>query len=218
LPRIFKYIFDDPSNIAHNTQVITRTEFQDIVKLEGQVRGSALNTDAAYIQSQEGKEGIHRVEESFRHLGYPLGYKHIKDMGWYPICVRVLSLRLIQDTFDLQDDDIVRMGDMAPKFSFIVKVFMTFINLPERALSRIPEYWGMHYSIGDMRVATVDERAGYMVVQLDNFNIHPVFCRYFEGYFRRLMQFGFVTQEVRGRETKCVFDGAPYHEYHIAWK
>ena len=43
-------------------------------------------------------------------------------------------------------------------------------------------------------------------------------CRYFEGYFRRLLQFGFVTQEVRSRETKCTFDGAPYHEYHIAWK
>jgi hypothetical protein len=198
--------------------VITRNEFQDIVQLEGQARGSALNTDAAYIESKEGKQGIHKIEESFRNLGYPLEYRCIRDMGWYPICIRVLSLRLIQDSFGLQDDDIVRMGDTAPKFSFIVKVFMKFTGLPERAINRVPEYWSMHYSIGDIRVATVDEPAGYLVVQLENFNIHPVLCRYFEGYFRRLLQFGFVAQEVRSRETKCTFDGAPYHEYHIAWK
>jgi len=203
---------------GHGASVITRSEFQDIINLEGQVRGSTLNTDAAYIESRGGKGGMRSVQETFRQLGYPVDYKQIKDMGWYPVCLRVLSLRVIQDVFDLNNDKIRDMGDAAPKFSFIVKVFMKFTGMPEHAFARIPEYWRMHYSIGDIRVDEVNERAGYLVIQLGSFKIHPILCRYFEGYFRRLLQFSFVTQEVRSRETKCAFDGAPYHEYHIAWK
>ena|GEM_PF-209693 len=202
----------------HNTSVITRSEFQDIIKLDGQVRGSTLNTDASFVESREGKEGLRKIEESFKRLGYPVEYRQIRDMGWYPVCLRVLSLRIIQDVFGLRDNDMVSMGDTAPKFSFIVKVFMKFTGMPENAFSRIPEYWRMHYSIGDIRVEEMNEKAGYLVVRLLDFMIHPVLCRYLEGYFRRLLQFSFVAQEVRSRETKCAFNGAPYHEYHIAWK
>ena len=158
------------------------------------------------------------VQETFRRLGYPIEYQRIRDMGWYPLCLRILSLRVIQDVFDLKEDDIREMGDIAPKFSFIVKVFMKFTGKPESALTRVPEYWRMYYSIGDIKVEEVNEKAGFLIVQLENFKIHTILCRYLEGYFRRLLQFSFVTHEVRSKETKCVFNGSPYHEYQIAWK
>ena len=198
--------------------MITRTEFQGIVKLEGQARGSTLSTDAAYVESQEGKAGLKKVEAAFRQLGYPVEYKHIKDMGWYPICLRILSLRVIQDVFDLRPADLRMMGDTAPKFSFLVKVFMKFTGISELALRRIPGYWRMHYSIGDMCASEVDSQAGYMVVRLTGFKTHQILCRYFEGYFRRLLQFSFVDQEVGIQETKCMFKGDPHHEYRITWK
>lgn len=198
--------------------MITRSEFQDIINLEGQVRGSALKTDAAFIENRGGKNGMHMVQETFRQSGYPIEYQRIRDMGWYPLCLRVLSLRVIQDVFDLKEKDIRDMGDTAPKFSFIVKVFMKFTGIPEQALTRVPEYWRMYYNVGDIRVEEVNEQAGYLIVQLENFEIHPILCRYLEGYFRRLLQFSFVTHEVRSKETKCAFNGSPYHEYHIAWK
>ncbi len=198
--------------------MITRSEFQDIINLEGQVRGSALNTDAAYIESRGGKKGMHSVQEKFRQLGYPIEYRNIRDMAWYPVCMRVLSLRVIQDVFDMKDEEIRHMGDTAPKFSFIVKVFMKFTGVPEHAFTRIPEYWRMHYSIGDMRINELNSEAGYLIVHLGSFMLHPILCVYLEGYFRRLLQFSFVTDEVRSRETKCAFDGAEHHEYHIAWK
>lgn len=198
--------------------MITRAEFQGIIKLEGQARGSTLKTDAAYVESQEGKEGLHKVEAAFRQLGYPVEYKHIKDMGWYPICLRILSLRVIQDVFGFKPMDLRTMGDMAPKFSFLVKVFMKFTGVSELAVRRIPGYWRMHYSMGDMCASEVNSQAGYVVVQLTNFKTHQILCRYFEGYFRRLLQFSFVDQDVESRETKCMFKGDPHHEYRITWK
>ena len=211
-------IFTDQIARGQSISVITRSEFLDIIKLEGHVRGSTLNTDAAFVKSREGKGGVYRIEECFRSLGYPIEYKRIQDMGWYPLCMRVLSLRMIQDVLKLKDDEMVSMGDTAPKFSFIVKVYMKFTNLREHAFSAIPEYWSMHYTVGKMWVGELNEDAGYLLVRLENFNVHPIFCRYLEGYFRRLLQFSFVSHAVRSRETRCSFADAPYHEYQIAWK
>jgi hypothetical protein len=198
--------------------MLTKKEFQEIVKLEGQVRGAALNTDAACIRSQEGREGLHRVEERFRILGYPLEYRHIKDMGWYPISLRVLSLCAVRDVFRLGESDMKKMGDTAPKFSFMVKVFMKFTDLRDVAVDSIPGYWRMHYSIGDMGVGEINEQKGYVTFQLENFRVHPILCPYFEGYFRRLLQFGFVDEQLGSLETKCVHRGDALHEYRINWK
>lgn len=198
--------------------MLTKKEFQEIVKLEGQVRGSALNTDAAFIRSREGREGLRRVEDRFKFLGYPLEYRHIKDMGWYPISLRVLSLCAVRDVFRLGEADMKEMGDTAPKFSFIVKVFMKFNDLNDVALDSIPGYWRMHYSIGDMRVGEISENKGYVTLRLENFCIHPVVCSYFEGYLRRLLQFGFSDKQLECSETKCLHKGDELHEYRISWK
>jgi len=198
--------------------VITRAEFQKIVKIDGGVRGSVLKTDAAYVESHEGREGLHKVEATFRRLGYPLRYCNIKNMGWYPVCLRVLSLRIIKDIFDLGETGMRNMGDSAPKFSFLVRVGMNSVGLPAVVLKNIPSYWRSHYSVGDMNVGEVNDKEGYLLVQLVNFEIHPIICRYFEGYFRRLLQFSFVDEVVESIETKCVFKGDDFHEYRISWK
>jgi len=198
--------------------MLTKKEFQEIVRLEGQVRGSALNTDAAFIRSREGREGLRRVEERFRILGYPLEYRHIRDMGWYPISLRALSLCGVRDVFRLGEADMKDMGDTAPKFSFIVKVFMKFSDLNDVALDSIPGYWRMHYSIGDMRIGEINENEGYVTLRLENFCIHPVLCSYFEGYLRRLLQFGFSDKQLECSETKCLHKGDTHHEYRISWK
>lgn len=198
--------------------MITRAEFQEIVKLDGGVRGSVLKTDAAYVESREGREGLHKVEATFRRLGYPLQYYNIRNMGWYPICLRVLSLRIIEDVLELGETGVRSMGDIAPKFSFLVRVGMNSVGLPTIVLKNIPLYWRAHYSVGDMRVSEVDEQKGYLSVQLMDFKIHPIMCKYFEGYFRRLLQFSFVDEVVMNQETKCVFKGDGLHEYRISWK
>lgn len=198
--------------------MLTKQDFQDIIKLEGQVRGSALKTDAACIRSREGKEGLHRVEKRFRMLGYPLEYRHIKDMGWYPISLRVLSLCMLRDVFRMDESDMKRIGDTAPKFSFLVKVFMKFNGLRDVAQDSIPGYWRMHYSIGDMKIGEINEPEGYVTFRLENFRIHPILCPYFEGYLRRLLQFGFVHEQLGSLETKCMHRGDALHEYRISWK
>lgn len=189
-----------------------------MVKLDGRVRGSTLNTDAAFVESQEGREGLHKVEAAFRQLGYPLQYRKIKNMGWYPLCLRVLSLSIIRDVLRLGEGGVREMGDVAPKFSFLVRIGMNSVGLPTIVLKNIPVYWRAHYSVGDMAVSEVNEQDGFLTVRLAHFKIHPILCQYFEGYFRRLMQFSFTDDVVDCTETKCVFKGDDVHEYRISWK
>lgn len=207
-----------PIYIARTIQVITRVEFQEIVRLDGRVRGSALNTDAAYVECRDGREGLHKVEAAFRGLGYPLQYRNIKNMGWYPVCLRVLSLRIIRDVLDLGETGLRKMGDIAPKFSFLVRVGMNSVGLPAIVLNNVPVYWRAHYSVGDLGISEVNEQEGYLTVRLTNFKMHPILCRYLEGYFRRLLQFSFVDEVVECTETKCIYRGDDSHEYRISWK
>ncbi|MBE0432241.1 hypothetical protein IBX73_02105 [candidate division WOR-3 bacterium] len=198
--------------------MITRTEFQEIIKLDGQVRGSALNTDAAYVESQEGRAALHRVETTFQTMGYPLQYTKINSMGWYPVCLRVLSLRLIQDVLMLDEAGLRTMGDAAPKFSFLVRVGVNLPLLPAAFTKKIPGYWRRHYRVGELWASEMNGQERSLRLQLRNFRLHPVLCRYFEGYFGRLLQFGFADQQVECRETKCVYEGDACHEYELSWQ
>lgn len=198
--------------------MITRTEFGQILKLDGQVRGSALNTDAAYVESREGRAGLHRIEAAFQTMGYPLQYSKINSMGWYPVCLRVLSLRLIQDILMLDEAGLRAMGDGAPKFSFLVRVGMDLPAPPPAVANEIPGYWRRHYSVGELRASEMNLQARSLRLQLRDFRLHPVLCRYLEGYFGRLLQFGIADRQVGCRETKCVYDGDAWHEYEISWQ
>lgn len=198
--------------------MITRKEFGEIIKIDGKVRGSALKTDAAYIMSHKGEQGLQKIEEEFRRLGYPIEYRKFKDTGWYPLCLRILSLLIIKDTFKWSDEDLKIMGDTAPKYSFIVKFFMKFTGPPKEGMNSMPKYWKMHYTIGDIDTVEINEQKRFMKIRLKDFKTHPLLCRYLEGYFRRLLQFNFLEEKVDIEETKCMFRGDPYHEYKLYWR
>lgn len=198
--------------------MITRSEFQQIVKLDGQVRGSALRTDAAYVESHRGRSGLRRIEAAFEALGYPLRYAQIRNMAWYPVCLRILSLRLVQDGLGLDEEGLHAMGDGAPKFSFLVRVGLDLPLVPGTIGGKIPGYWRRHYTVGELRAEKMDGPGRSLRLQLTGLRLHPVLCRYLEGYFGRLMQFGLADRPVECRETKCVHRGDACHEYEINWQ
>ena len=202
----------------HSSRVITRREFQEIIKLDGRVRGSALNTDAMYVERHGGLAGRRRVEAAFESLGYPLQYAQIKNMAWYPVCLRILSLRLVQDCLGLDEAGLRAMGDCAPKFSFLVRVGLDLPLTPATLGGRIPGYWRRLYSVGDLRAGRTAGAGHTLRLQLADLRLHPVLCRYLEGYFGRLMQFGLADRPVGCRETKCVHEGDACHEYEISWQ
>jgi hypothetical protein len=78
---------------------IKKEELDKLMKIEGEVRGVVFQTDAKYVLEKEGEEGLKKLEERVKGLGYPIDYRKGEALDSHPIGLRVISLLLIKDTF-----------------------------------------------------------------------------------------------------------------------
>jgi len=198
--------------------LVPRNMVEQLMAVKGQVRGAVFETDAEYVRHKYGNEGLDKVEEELRTLGYELSYKDVSSMEWMALNLRVLSFLIMKEVFSWSDDEIVAMGDAAPKHSFIVKLFMKFFISPQVAFSHAPEYWVKHYDIGRLEAVSLDEKKRHAVVRLFDFNLHPVYCRYLEGYFGRLFKFMFPNSHIRVEEANCMCSEGSCHEFLVDWE
>jgi len=185
------------------------------MNIKGKVRGAVFETDAEFVTSRLGKEGLERISRVLAELGYPLAYENINSMEWLPLGLRALSLLVIKDVFNWSDEDIKNMGDAAPKYSFIVKLLMKFFVSPRVAFSHAPEYWIKHYNIGRLVPVHLEEATGNAIIHLHDFNVHPLYCKYLEGYFQRLFKFMYPNKHIEIKETACMCDHSPHHEFVV---
>lgn len=197
--------------------MLTKEETDRIVQIEGMVRGAVFQTDSAYIRWKEGDEGLDRLEHELHRMGYPIEYEKIKAMEWYSLGLRALSLVVMSNIFNWKIEEFKRMGNNAPKHSFIVKLLMKFFISPGVAFSNAPKYWERQYSIGKLESTELNEKSKYGMVRLKDFKVNTLYCKYLEGYFRRLFQYLFPNEEIEVSEKKCMFRGDEYHAYKVFW-
>lgn len=195
--------------------MLKKIEADKLMEMNGQVRGAVFETDAEYIKNRFGDEGINRVESALDKLGYPISYENVKSMQWLPLGLRALSLIVIKDVFNWNDEDVKDMGDAAPKYSFIVKLLMKFFVSPGVAFSHAPEYWVKHYDTGRLEPVELDEATGNAVIHLYDFKVHPLYCRYLEGYFQRLFKFMYPHSRVEIKESRCMCKHDSFHEFLV---
>ncbi len=197
--------------------MITKEEADRIAGIEGKIRGSTFQTDAAVVIRLTGGDGLEKVQEALLRLGYPLHYDEIKAMRWYPLGLRTLGLVVIKDVFGWNDEDIKAMGDAAPKYSFIVRLIMKHLISAKVAFEKSPEYWDKHYTIGKIEAGEFNEKRKFAISRLKDFKVHRIYCKYLEGYFGRLMQNLLPHEKVKSEEIKCMFRGDEYHEFKTYW-
>jgi hypothetical protein len=197
--------------------MISREEARRIAEIPGNIRGSAFLSDVENIRRRMGDEGVEKVKQEMGKLGFPLEYKDFTAMAWYPLGLRVLSFLVIKEHFGWGDDDFREMGDHAPKYSFIVKLMMKFFVSPEAAIRRAPEYWKKYYSVGTLQVSIPNGEERAITFSIGDFEIIPCYCRYLEGFFRRLMHYLRPNEMVQCEEQRCELKGEQCHEFRISW-
>jgi hypothetical protein len=198
--------------------MVPKDEIEKLMTTEGQVRGAVFETDAAYITKKHGREALEKIEAGLRALGYEVRYEDISSMEWMALNLRALSFLVMKDVFKWTDEEFMAMGDAAPKHSFIVKLFMKFFISPHVAFSHAPEYWVKHYDIGRLETVSLDEEDRHAVLSLHDFSLHPLYCRYLEGYFGRLFKFMFPNAKIRVKEADCMCRGDSHHEFLVDWE
>lgn len=196
---------------------INRDEVEKLLAVSGYARGAVFQTDAAYVLEKKGEAGLQILAKELAELDCPIDFKKIIATSWYPVGLRIISLLAIKKAFGWGDEEIEDMGNVAPKYSFIVRLLMKyFLNFP-MTYKQSPTYWEKHYSLGRLEASDYSLEKRYFIIRLHNFKIHPVLCKYLGGYFKRMGQFVIKSNNFSVRETKCQFSGDPYHEYIIKW-
>lgn len=199
--------------------MLKKEELDKLMEIKGEVRGAVFQTDASYVLEKEGEKGLEKLEERVKEFNYPINYRNPQGTDWYPVGLRVISLLLIKDAFNWSDKEIKEMGNTAPKFSFIIKILTKFFISIRKIVEKSPDTWDKHYrDFGKLEGVKVDEKNREAILRLSNFQVHPLFCLYLEGFFARVASLGLPNKKVECKETKCVFNGFPYNEFKITWE
>jgi len=197
---------------------VAKKEADRIMKIKGNVRGAVFYTHAAFIKEKEGEKGIELLENELAELGYPLRFNEVKTLAWYPEALSVLTIITAKRIFNWTEADIFEMGNLAPKYSFVVKLLMSYFISPKKCFQEAPKYWRKHYDFGELNSQEYDEDKKYCFIKFKGYKFHPLLCTFFRGYFLRIAQYVIQSKKITIKETKCVHKGDSFHEFLIEWE
>jgi len=197
-------------------QIISKKEFDELMKIKGEVRGMSLKIMASFILREKGKEGLKKIEETITKLGYPIKYKDIKTMTFYPVGLEAITELALKRIFNFGKEEFKKLGEFAPKSAIVVRLFMRYLFSMNSLINGIPKMWKIYYTVGSLKVAEFNEEERYIILRLENFRLHPAECQIYLGYFPTVIQM-VVGKKVTCKETKCVFEGNDYHEFLLEW-
>jgi len=161
-------------------------EINKLKNIDGQVRGVTLQTDAVFVTRKIGQDGVAKLQQKTKELGWEIDYKNVQITGWYPVGLRAFSLLCMKEAFGWGDKEMQEAGNDAPKYSFIAAMMMKYFISIRKVFNETPKYWEKHWRMGKLEPHELDELQKRMVLRIVNFKIHPVLCPYFLGYFKRI--------------------------------
>jgi predicted hydrocarbon binding protein len=198
--------------------ILNKEEIEKISKIEGKILGSALKNKFKFVLEEKGEEGVLQVEKELEKLGYPIKLKEIKTFDFYPTKIDIFLLNIIKNIFNLSDEKIVEIGKHSAKISLIVKIMMKYFSSIERVAEEVGNYWKKHHTQGNLRKEKVDLQKKEIILVLENFIGHPLYCRYLEGFFWQIASYVILDiKNLKVKEIECVFNGSNFHKFKITW-
>ncbi len=197
-------------------QIISKEEVDELMKLKGEVRGLTFKTEAEFILKEEGEEGLNKLEDAVAKLGYPIKYKEMRTMDFYPIVIEAVSIIAMKRLFNFDNEKFQELGRFHTKFSLIVRLFMRYFVSLERMAQEVPRIWRQHFTVGDLKLVELNKEKRYLILRLENFRLHPPHCQVIMGIFSTAIQM-IVKNKVVCEETECLYRGGKYHQFLLKW-
>ncbi|MBD3208392.1 MAG: hypothetical protein GF370_02985 [Candidatus Nealsonbacteria bacterium] len=196
---------------------ILAKEAEDVMEKNGEARGITIKGKLEFIKNREGQEALQETEDFLAKIGHPIKYKEIRANDFYPIGYETLVLLISKRILGFDERKIAEMGSFVSKLSPIVRVFMKYFFSMDLMAKESPRLWRRYYTIGNLKTTKLDKKNKLAVLQIDDYNLHPIHCTFLEGYFANTIQM-IVKQETTCKETKCSFKSGDSHEFRIEWK
>jgi len=197
-------------------QKISKEEFDEFMKIKGNVRGMSLKNIAAFVLKERGEKGLRELEDTITNFGYPLKYRQIKTMAFYPIGLDPFMMVVAKKILNFNEEDFKKLGEFSAKSAIIVRLFMKYLLSVRKVADNVTEMWKKYYTVGNIKTVELNEEKKYMILRVTDFNLHSAHCQVLEGYFPTVIQL-IVKKKVHCKETKCFFRGDNYHEYLLKW-
>ena len=197
-------------------EIINKEIAKELIKIKGEVRGVALKSHQDFIVKEKGKEGLKSLEREMEELGFPIKYKEIKIMEFYPIGLEAIALLAIKKLFNFEDKKFEEIGIFQSKLSWIIRLFMKYFSSLELILKKAHQIWEKYYTVGELKVVELNKKERYVIMRLENFNLHSLHCRHVKGYCENVIKMT-IKKPVTSEETKCPSLGDNYHEFIVRW-
>lgn len=197
-------------------EIISKEELEKLEKIEGETRGFSIKGEAEYILEKEGKEGLKKLEDIMEKIGYPIKYKELKTLNFYPVRYESITSLVLEKAFGFDKEEFQKLGRFESKLPLLIRVFTKYFTSIEKAAKAAPKMWRHYYTGGDVTVAELNKKERYVVLKLENFYTYPMFCQTLAGVFAGIVQI-VVGKEVSCQETKCIHRGDEYHEFLLKW-
>lgn len=197
--------------------IIPDEEVKKIKEIKGEAIGASLKEDLQFILKKEGPEGLKKVEEEMKKLGYSLKLAEIKNFQWYPFFYNFLILVAAKYIFNWNDGDFRENGRFSAKISVILRIMLKYFISPKRSFDNIGAYWRKYYTVGEVKTEEFDEEGRTAVIVFSDFVGHPVFCRILEGYVTQIFSYILPTESLNIEETECPFKGGKVHKIKLKW-
>lgn len=194
-------------------ETITKEEFDEMMKIKGEVRGVTLQGYQDYILKEEGEEGLEKFKKEVVEFDYP---KEIRTMDFYPIGYQVLAIETMKRVFNYDEKRFLEIGEFSAKVSMIVRLFSRYFFSVEQAMKHIPKMWEKYYTVGKIELGDFSEEEKFLVIRLKDFHIHPFHGQVLVGYFSSLLKM-ISGQKARGEETKSPFRRDDCYEFLMKW-
>ena len=193
-------------------QIISKEELNELMKLEGKVRGMAIRSIINFILKERGEEGLKKFKDAIINLGFSIKHEEIKLMEFYPINLWVVFLLTTKRLFGLGDKEVEEIGKFESKTSLVLRLSMRYFFSADRVVKEAPNMWRKAITAGDIKITEYDEDKKYAILKLKNLRTHPIQCQFFKGYFSSVVQM-IIKNPTTCEETKCPHKDDEYHEF-----
>ncbi len=200
-------------------EIINYTEenLEKLLNKEGRINGEVFHTQLEYIKKKKGEKGLDDFREKSVEMGKEIDLRNMDFKKWYPVGLRAFSFAVMIKAFEgWGREELMECGYQAPKTSFVLKLALRYFISFEDVLKKAPQLWRNHYDIGSLSVFRIDSEKKEAIIRIENFDISPLFCIFYLGYFQRVCELG-GGNNISVEKIRCIHEGDSFHEYLVRW-
>ena len=200
-------------------QELTKQTAEQLMLIKGEARGAHFQNDAEFVLKEKGEQGLKKVEQEIKKIGYSIEYNKIDPFAFYPVGLRIISLLAIKKAFDWPNKKIEELGSYAMKVSWIIRLFMKYFFSVEKVLEEAQQTWSKYFNIGQLEIKEFNQAEKKIILKIKDFNLHPVYCYCLKGVFAEIGRMAIKPETIICQEIECSFNKGEKnaHYFLIKW-